>query len=358
MLTAEERQADIDTLGGLVVAQAGYLPARGEIIAHGSGYEFEVLDADPRRLKRLRVRAPKPASAGRLGQAALHDATDTAGGLRRLAARIAALAGWRRVGLAGPAWRRWRPRRCRRCTSCRCCSSPSPACSGWSRALRASAGAAPAGPSSAGWWFGLGHFATGLYWIAHALLVDAAKFGWLIPPVVLGLAALLALFVGAATAALHLSRLRGIAGVLVLAVAWTAGEWVRGHLFTGFPWNLTGSAWAGLLPMMQPASLVGLYGLSLLTVAIAAMPATLATPSQGARRWTGTAAAAAVLAALWVGGDHPARRRSGHGAGRAPAPGPARYPAKPEMGPGPARAAPGPHDAADPSAGLRAASRT
>jgi CBS domain containing-hemolysin-like protein len=61
ILTAEEREADIDTLGGLVVAQAGYLPARGEIIRHGSGYEFEVLEADPRRLKRLRVRPPKPA---------------------------------------------------------------------------------------------------------------------------------------------------------------------------------------------------------------------------------------------------------------------------------------------------------
>jgi CBS domain containing-hemolysin-like protein len=60
VLTPEEREADIDTLGGLVVAQAGYLPARGEIITHSSGYEFEVLEADPRKLKRLRVRPPKP----------------------------------------------------------------------------------------------------------------------------------------------------------------------------------------------------------------------------------------------------------------------------------------------------------
>ena len=63
VLTPEERESDIDTLGGLVVAQAGYLPARGEIITHSSGYEFEVLDADPRKLKRLRVRPPKPAPA-------------------------------------------------------------------------------------------------------------------------------------------------------------------------------------------------------------------------------------------------------------------------------------------------------
>jgi CBS domain containing-hemolysin-like protein len=63
VLTPEERESDIDTLGGLIVAQAGYLPARGEIITHSSGYEFEVLEADPRKLKRLRVRPPKSAPA-------------------------------------------------------------------------------------------------------------------------------------------------------------------------------------------------------------------------------------------------------------------------------------------------------
>jgi len=64
ILTDEERDADIDTLGGLVVAQAGRLPGRGEIITHSSGVEFEVLEADPRRLKRLRVRRPDTTSQG------------------------------------------------------------------------------------------------------------------------------------------------------------------------------------------------------------------------------------------------------------------------------------------------------
>ncbi len=62
LLTAEEQDADIDTLGGLVFALAGRVPARGEVIRHPSGAEFEVLDADPRRIKRLRIcRPPKPA---------------------------------------------------------------------------------------------------------------------------------------------------------------------------------------------------------------------------------------------------------------------------------------------------------
>jgi CBS domain containing-hemolysin-like protein len=56
ILTDEERQEeDIETLGGLVVSIAGRVPTRKEIITHSSGVDFEVLDADPRRLKRLRV---------------------------------------------------------------------------------------------------------------------------------------------------------------------------------------------------------------------------------------------------------------------------------------------------------------
>jgi len=56
VLTSAEREADLNTLGGLVISCAGRVPARGEVISHPSGLEFEVLDADPRRLKRLRVR--------------------------------------------------------------------------------------------------------------------------------------------------------------------------------------------------------------------------------------------------------------------------------------------------------------
>jgi magnesium and cobalt transporter len=54
-LTNEERE-DIDTLGGLVFAIAGHVPSRGEVISHDSGLIFEVLDADPRRVHRLRIK--------------------------------------------------------------------------------------------------------------------------------------------------------------------------------------------------------------------------------------------------------------------------------------------------------------
>ena len=58
LLTPEEAE-DIDTLGGLVFSIVGRVPARGELIKHSSGTEFEVLDADPRRIKKLRVHPPK-----------------------------------------------------------------------------------------------------------------------------------------------------------------------------------------------------------------------------------------------------------------------------------------------------------
>jgi magnesium and cobalt transporter len=55
ILTEEEREEDIDTLGGLVFSVAGRVPSRGEVVRHDSGIDFKVLEADPRRIKRLRL---------------------------------------------------------------------------------------------------------------------------------------------------------------------------------------------------------------------------------------------------------------------------------------------------------------
>jgi CBS domain containing-hemolysin-like protein len=57
-LASEEQEEEVDTLGGLVYAIAGRIPARGELVRHPSGIEFEVLDADPRRIKKLRIHLP------------------------------------------------------------------------------------------------------------------------------------------------------------------------------------------------------------------------------------------------------------------------------------------------------------
>ena len=65
VLTAHDEidEEEIDTLGGLVFMLSGHVPARGEIVSHPDGVEFEVVDADPRRIKRLRVRLPNAADA-------------------------------------------------------------------------------------------------------------------------------------------------------------------------------------------------------------------------------------------------------------------------------------------------------
>jgi apolipoprotein N-acyltransferase len=147
----------------------------------------------------------------------------------------------------------------------------------------------------AGWYFGIGYFAAGLYWISYALLVDPERYGWLVPFAVSGLGVGLGIFLGAATFAVHLSRAGGIGRVLMLAAAWTILEWVRGWILTGFPWNPIGNAWAFDAGPMQLAAVTGVFGLTLITVAAAAMPATL--------RWRPTLIALAVPLLAWLGGQ-------------------------------------------------------
>lgn len=72
LLSAEE-EADIDTLGGLVFAIVGRVPGRGEIVRHSSGVEFEVLDADARRVKKVKVHLPKSAAAATAAKIASGD---------------------------------------------------------------------------------------------------------------------------------------------------------------------------------------------------------------------------------------------------------------------------------------------
>ncbi len=142
-----------------------------------------------------------------------------------------------------------------------------------------------------GWGFGFGFFLAGLWWIGTALLVDAATFGWLLPVAVVGFPAALALFWAFGAAAARLFWSDAWDRVLVFAVAMTAAEWLRGHLFTGFPWNAFGYT---LLPgplLMQSAALVGLWGITLAAFLIFAAPVLAA----GAGRGRGVALATILL---------------------------------------------------------------
>ena len=127
--------------------------------------------------------------------------------------------------------------------------------------------------------FGFGYFLAGLYWIGNAFLVDAATFGWMIPFVAVLLPAALALFVAAPVAASRALWCEGWPRIMLISGFWIVAEWLRGHILSGFPWNLMGYAWGSLLPMLQSVSLWGIYGLSFVTV-LAATSVALAGDSE------------------------------------------------------------------------------
>lgn len=138
-------------------------------------------------------------------------------------------------------------------------------------------GAAP-GPWAAarrGFWFGFGHHVFGLYWITEAILLESARYWWLVPLAVPALSALLAAFIAVPCG---LARLvpAGWRRVLFLGGAWTLLDLARQFVGTGFPWNPWGSVWAVPGPfgdvMLQPAAWVGTPGLTLATVLVASAP--------------------------------------------------------------------------------------
>lgn len=162
-----------------------------------------------------------------------------------------------------------------------------------------------------GWWFGFGYFLAGLFWIGEAFLVDAETFGWLLPFAVTGLPAGLALFSATAFAAARCFWGVGYRRTLVLAFAWAIAEWLRGHVFTGFPWNLPGQVVTTSDALMQSAALFGPYGLTLLVLVVFLSPAAYdprARPPRedfGAREegvWRPAVLSFAFLGLIWFGG--------------------------------------------------------
>jgi apolipoprotein N-acyltransferase len=156
--------------------------------------------------------------------------------------------------------------------------------------------------AAVGFGFGMGYFTAGLYWVANALLTKPEQFGWLAPAAPVGLSLILAPFVIVPVLACRLAP-PGVGRVVVFAAAWTVAEWLRSWVMTGFPWNLAGSVWTNVLPMLQITAWIGVYGLGFLTVLAAALPAVpLGDSSARLRHWLPTAAAAAVLVAVGVFG--------------------------------------------------------
>lgn len=150
-----------------------------------------------------------------------------------------------------------------------------------------------------GWWFGFGYHAAGLFWIGEAFLVEAEIFAWLLPFAVTLMPAGLALFFAAATGLAARLWTSGWRRVLLLAVTVSAAEWLRGHVLTGFPWNLFGYALTEPLVLLQSASILGIYGLTLLVLIVAMLPAVMLADGGGPRReMIGALVAIGLLAGL------------------------------------------------------------
>ncbi|MEQ8389862.1 MAG: apolipoprotein N-acyltransferase [Thalassospira sp.] len=155
------------------------------------------------------------------------------------------------------------------------------------------------GALSAGWWFGTGHFAAGFYWISHAFLVQPEIYGWMIPFALLGLGGGLAIFPMLAVWASWRLTDGLVRRAVLLSVFWAVSEYLRGHILTGFPWNLLGHVWAIDPAPMQFASVVGVYGLSFVTGMFATLPAAV---SSGKRGRIAAFSGVVIVAVLWGGG--------------------------------------------------------
>jgi apolipoprotein N-acyltransferase len=151
-----------------------------------------------------------------------------------------------------------------------------------------------------GWLFAIGHFTPGLAWISNALLLDVARYWWLLPFSLLGLPALLGIFVGAAMALCRWVAAPGWRAALAFAACWSVAELARGHMLTGFPWNLAAYGLWGRPELTQAMALVGAYGLGFL---VALASAGLAVAVADRRRWPVALAALGTLVALGVHGD-------------------------------------------------------
>ncbi|NVJ90973.1 MAG: apolipoprotein N-acyltransferase [Methylocystaceae bacterium] len=123
-----------------------------------------------------------------------------------------------------------------------------------------------------GWYFGIGFFGGGLYWLTNAFLVDAAKHGWLIPIAVPGLAVSIGLFIGLTTLLTYLlwrnqrENHQALGRIIIFCVTWVFMEWVRSWLFTGFPWNMIATIWGFSDDILQTTAYVGPFGLSFFTL--------------------------------------------------------------------------------------------
>ncbi len=128
---------------------------------------------------------------------------------------------------------------------------------------------------SLGWFYGFGYHLAGLWWIGSAFLVEADRFAALLPFAVLAMPAGLALFTGIGVAFARFVWASGAWRILSLALGLMLSEMARSELFTGFPWNLYGTALTQNLALAQGAAYIGIPGMTFVTLIIMSSPVVL-----------------------------------------------------------------------------------
>jgi len=150
-----------------------------------------------------------------------------------------------------------------------------------------------------GWVTGCAYFVVSVCWISAPFKVDAQNQGWMGPLAVPVVAMFMALFWGGASSLYRAIAGPGVLRALLFAASLAGFEWLRGHILTGFPWDLPGESWAAGSPVSQTAAFVGAYGLTWITLAAAAALTVVAAG------WPGRSlalSAIAILAVLWAMG--------------------------------------------------------
>lgn len=128
-----------------------------------------------------------------------------------------------------------------------------------------------------GWLFGFGYFVAGLWWLGHALMIEAGEFAWALPFAILGLPAVLAIYYGLAAVFARLLWSDGVGRIAALAAGFGIAEWLRSFVATGFPWNAIGYGAMPFPLMMQSVHVIGLFGVTTLAVFVFASPALIGT---------------------------------------------------------------------------------
>ena len=152
-----------------------------------------------------------------------------------------------------------------------------------------------------GWAYGFGLFLVGLHWIGYAFLVDAEAHAWELPFIAVLMPGGLGLFFAAGAWVFMLGWRPGVPRIFLFALVFAVIEWLRGHVLTGFPWNLPAYGWGASLAVLQSTSVFGAYGLSLLTLLFGASLAVLPRMKDMQARWL-PAAITVFFIALWGNG--------------------------------------------------------